>query len=357
MNAAIVGISVERFRLKFKSVYQNARVTSPDSHYIRVRVSSKEHVGTGEVSPMPGYSAETPDSIVGAIESWLAPTLIGVDAFDDNEIHDRIARLLPDNWYAKSAVDMALWDLKARSLGVTAATLFGGRARDIVPIGAVIALSDPDSMAADARTWLARGARFFQCKIAEDVGSSVARLTAIRAAIGDEVEIAVDGNASFSRSQALCTAEALGRFDIKYFEQPLQRYDLDGMAMLVRNAPFPIVADESLHCAMDAMRLCDRQAASGFNVKLSKSGISESRRIIAIAEAAGIPYGIGTMFESRRGTLAAIQFAASVPRPFYPTELVGPWMVDDPDEVPELQLAQGSLAWQVPTGLGWGCPS
>ncbi|WP_269498984.1 mandelate racemase/muconate lactonizing enzyme family protein [Castellaniella sp. S9] len=354
MAIKIIEVSAEAYELKFKSTYQNARVVTPNNRYVRVQVKSGECIGIGEVSPMPGYSAETSLSITEAVNRWLGPAVLGRDAFDCNEIDHRLARTLPDNWYAKAALDMALWDLRARSLNVSAAALFGGKARDEVPIGAVIALSDPESMARDAAVWLKRGARFFQCKIAEDERSSVARLSAIREAVGRDVEIAVDGNASFSLIAARRTVEAITQFDIKYFEQPLPRYELDGLATLVREAPFPIVADESLHSAMDAMRLCDRKAANGFNVKLSKSGISESRRIIAIAEAAGIPYGLGTMFESKRGTLASVQFAASIPSPFYPTEAVGPWMVEDPEDVPGLQLAEGTLAWKVPTGPGWG---
>lgn len=355
MKTKIIEVSAEPYQLKFKSVYKNARVVTPNNHYVRVQVKSGDCVGVGEVSPMPGYSAETSLSITEAVNNWFGPAVMELDVFDSNEIDHRVARTLPDNWYAKAALDMALWDLRARSLGVSAATLFGGKARSEVPIGAVIALSDPQSMAREAGVWMERGAQFFQCKIAEDAASSVARISAIRQVVGTDVEIAVDGNASFSLIAARNTVEAIEKFDIKYFEQPLQRYELDGMATLVADAPFPIVADESLHSALDAMRLCDRKAANGFNVKLSKSGISESKRIIAIAEAAGIPYGLGTMFESKRGTLASVQFAASIPAPFYPTEAVGPWMVEDPDDVPGLQLADGALAWKVPTGPGWGC--
>lgn len=355
MKTEISSVACVATQLKFRHVYQNARVVTPANHYVRVTVTAGGICGVGEVSPMPGYSAETPGSIVEAVRDWLGPRITGMDAFDATGIDFTVARTLPENWYAKAALDLALWDLRAQRLRVPAASLFGGRVRDRVPIGAVIKLDAPEAMATDARLWLERGARFFQCKLSEDAESSVARLCAIRGAIGDEVTIAVDGNASFSRSEARKTARAIARFTIKYFEQPLVRHDLKGMAMLVRETEFPIVADESLHSSIDALRLVEEGAASGFNVKLSKSGISESRRIIAIAEAAGLPYGIGTMFESRRGTLANVQFAASVPSPFNPAELVGPWMVDDPEEVPALQLADDELAWKVPTGAGWGC--
>jgi L-alanine-DL-glutamate epimerase-like enolase superfamily enzyme len=126
------------------------------------------------------------------------------------------------------------------------------------------------------------------------------------------------------------------------------------MALLVRKGAIPVVADESLWTARDALRLRDAGAAHGFNLKLAKSGIVETRRIMAVADAAGIPYGLGTMLETGLGTLANVHFAATLRAPLFPAEAVGPWMVRD--DVSGVRLARGSveLSWLVPSGPGWG---
>jgi len=116
----------------------------------------------------------------------------------------------------------------------------------------------------------------------------------------------------------------------------------------------PVVADEVLVTARDALELVRRGAADGFNLKLAKSGIAETRRIIAIADAAGIPCGLGSMLETRFGTLAGIHMAATLRAPLFSAELVGPWMVRDesPGVVPA--AGESGLSWRVPQGAGWG---
>ncbi len=101
------------------------------------------------------------------------------------------------------------------------------------------------------------------------------------------------------------------------------------------------------------MRLIRAGAADGFNLKIAKSGISETRRIIAIADAAGIPCGLGSMLETHFGTLAGIHMAATIRKPLFAAELCGPWMVRD--QKPALPVFDAAaFEWQVPDAPGWG---
>jgi muconate cycloisomerase len=257
------------------------------------------------------------------------------------------------NSFAKAAIEIALLDAQGQRLGLPVHALLGGAVRDTVPIGVIVTLDTPDAMAEDAARWHALGARTYQVKIAHDAASSRARVSAVRDAIGAESVIAVDGNGSFGVAEAARTMEALAPFGVAFFEQPVPAWDIAGMAELVRRAVLPIVADECLVTAQDAMRLVREQAADGFNLKLAKSGIAETRRIMAIADSVGLPYGLGAMLETRFGSLAGIHVAATLRQPMFAAELVGPWKVRDGD-VPAADLAENDFAWKLPAGTGWG---
>jgi len=347
----VVVTGIER---AFAKTFRNAKVSRTTLSYIRVAVHADGVAGHGEMTALPGYSPETIASMTEAINAHFAPAIADLDPFAEADIEAGFDRSLPGNAYARSAVELALWDLRGKLLGVPVHALIGGTVRKEVPLGAIVVLDEPAAMAADAREWATRGARTFQVKVCQDADSSMARVRAVRDAVGPEAILAIDGNGSFSRREALRTAEAVATLGVAFFEQPVPAWDLDSMAHLVRADVLPIVADEGLVTARDALVMVRRSAASGFNLKLAKSGIAETRRIIAVADAAGIPYGLGSMLETRFGTLAGIHMAATLREPLFSAELVGPWMVRDDSAEAGPQLGKVGFAWQVPQGSGWG---
>jgi muconate cycloisomerase len=352
MTDKITSVSIERIQRPFVRPFSNAKVRMETLSYIRVAVAAGGVVGHGEMTAMPGYSPETMASMVEAIQAHFGPAIIGLEPFD-GAVDESLQGALPANAYARSAVELALWDLRGRLLGSPVHALIGGAVRRTVPIGAIVTLGSPQEMAADAARWHALGARTFQVKIAHDGRSSEERVRAVRGAVGDETTLAVDGNGSFKVAEAMRTIDLIAPHRIAFFEQPVAAWDIDGMAALVRRGVIPIVPDECLVTAQDALRLWRAGAADGFNLKLAKSGIAETRRIMAVADAAGIPYGLGSMLETHFGTLAGIHMAATIRQPLFAAELVGPWMVRDVK--PPLPLLDAdAFEWRVPGGPGWG---
>jgi L-Ala-D/L-Glu epimerase len=337
----------------FTKTFRNAKVTRTTLQYIRVAVHSAGWVGHGEMTALPGYSPETIASMTEAITAHFAPAVIGLDPLCEPAIETAVDQALPANAYARSALELALWDLRGKILGAPVHALIGGAVRDRVALGAIVPLADPEVMAQDALDWAQRGARTFQVKVSTQSAPSIARIRAVREAVGREAIIAIDGNGSFGLREALLTAEAAAREGVAFFEQPLPVWDLASMAEMVSAGVLPVVADEALVTARDALEFVRRRAATGFNLKLAKSGIAETRRIIAVAEAAGISCGLGSMLETRFGTLAGIHMAATLRAPLFSAELVGPWMVRDPAAALP-RLAEGEFAWLLPTGPGWG---
>lgn len=354
MTNRIERISVWHVEQPFVKIFRNAKVEKAVLSYIRVSVTAGDIVGYGEMTALPGYSAETIASMSEAIEAYFAPAIVGLDPLNEAIIETAMERALPGNPYARSAVELALWDVRGKALGVPVHALIGGAVRSEVSLGAIIALDSPANMAQDALVWAQRGAMTFQVKVCEDARSGIARVAAVREAVGATAIIAIDGNGSFSRKEATRMAEAAAGLGVAFFEQPVAVWDLESMAFLVRVGAVPIVADEGLVTAHDALELVRRRAADGFNLKLAKSGISETRRIIAIADAAGIPCGLGSMLETRFGTLAGIHMAASLRAPLFSAELVGPWMIKDETRARLPLLGEHGLSWRVPQAPGWG---
>ncbi|MEM3692367.1 MAG: enolase C-terminal domain-like protein, partial [Candidatus Korarchaeum sp.] len=129
---------------------------------------------------------------------------------------------------------------------------------------------------------------------------------------GGDVRIRIDANQGWTVKQAKRALNEMYRYDVELAEQPVKWYDLEGMAELTRTSPIPIMADESVHSARDALIVAKMRAADYINIKLTKAGgLLEARRIAAVSEAAGIPNMIGCMMEGGVSITAAVHFATA----------------------------------------------
>jgi L-alanine-DL-glutamate epimerase-like enolase superfamily enzyme len=139
---------------------------------------------------------------------------------------------------AISAVDVALWDLKAKLLDVSLADLLG-RARDAVPVygsGGLTSYSEAE-LCRQLAAWVAEGIPRVKMKIGRDPSADPARVRAAREAIGPDAELFVDANGAYSRKQALALAEAFAQDGVSWFEEPVSSNDRDGLALVRDAAP------------------------------------------------------------------------------------------------------------------------
>jgi L-alanine-DL-glutamate epimerase-like enolase superfamily enzyme len=139
---------------------------------------------------------------------------------------------------AISAVDIALWDLKARLLDLPLVTLLGGM-RDSVPVyGSVSFTSYSEKQLQDQLAeWVEQGITRVKMKIGRDARSDVGRVVAARDAIGSEAELFVDANGAYSRKQALAQAKQFAELNVTWFEEPVSSADLAGLRLLRDRAP------------------------------------------------------------------------------------------------------------------------
>lgn len=139
---------------------------------------------------------------------------------------------------AISAVDIALWDLKARLLGVPLAALLGPM-RDSVPIygsGGFTSLTR-DQLIEQMVHWVDRGVPRVKMKVGRRPGDDPERVAAVRAAVGPAVDLMVDANGAYSRKQALALADAFARSGVVWFEEPVSSDDREGLRLVRDRAP------------------------------------------------------------------------------------------------------------------------
>jgi len=176
---------------------------------------------------------------------------------------------------------------------------------------------------------VARGHRIFKIKTAaRPLDEDVRRVRRLREALGPAVSLRVDANQGWDRATALRAALALEAYDVDFVEQPLPRWDLEGMAELGRRVTVPLMADESCFTPQDALAIARLGGVGILGLKLTKSaGILGSLAIARVAEAAGLSCYVGCMIETSLGTAAYLQVALAAAPVTWGCELFGPLLL------------------------------
>jgi len=313
-------------------------------------------VGWGEAACLggPTWSEESSESVQSVIERYVTPWLVGRDAAQIEVLRREMARRVQGNPFARAAVEMALWDLNGRALGVPVHRLLGGRVRDRVPLSWSLAVTSPEAEIEEAREKVARGHRIFKIKTAaHPVAHDVERVRRIREAVGPDVSLRVDANQGWDRPTALAAIRALEPFGLDFVEQPVPRWDLDGMAEIARRVSVPVMADESCGSPHEALAIARLGGVSILALKLTKSaGILGTMAIARIAEAAGMSCYVGCMIETSLGTAAYLQVALAAAPVTWGCELFGPLLLTGDVVHRPVQYADGAILALEGPGLG-----
>jgi len=163
-----------------------------------------------------------------------------------------------------------------------------------------ISIGDPEKVAGDALGFKQAGFPAIKVKLGTTQQEDVARIKAIRKAVGPDYPIRIDANQGWDTITAIETLKALEPYGIEHCEEPIPHWNNRELVKVREHSPIPIMADESVFDQHDALRLACMGACDYFNIKFSKSGgIHNALKIVAVAEAAGIKCQVGCMSESR----------------------------------------------------------
>lgn len=249
-------------------------------------------VGTGFTYALTGGGA----AIAKALERDVTELLLGQDSNDWVRVHQqsesRFSRLGGGlGTAALSAVDIAAWDLRARRADLPLHRLLGSY-RDAVPVyGSGRSTNDmtTEELVEGTLSYLAEGYTAVKLRVgtgrAED---DLARVAAVRSAVGDHVRLMVDCNERLDLPTALWLGPRLAQLGVFWFEEPLRANDIDGHVRLARSAGIPIAAGEHLHSRFAFAEYARRGAASVLQPDVPLlGGVTEFLRIAAVAEVLG----------------------------------------------------------------------
>lgn len=268
--------------------------------------------GWGEVCPIPHYLPAYADGVAPALGE-LAPMLLGADPIGAEALMDRAERYLPDHRYAKSALDIALWDITAKAANLPLYALLGGKHASRMPVYHSITCIAPDAMRAIAEQEYARGIRQFQVKLGADDDwlADVARLRMVREAVGPGPIVYGDWNCGATRLDATRVGRAVRELDIM-LEQPCATIE---ECAAVRNATgLPMKLDENAQDVDSLMKGYQLGCMDVIALKLSKfGGISACRRARDLCIQFGTKMCVECTWGSDIVTAAALHLATATP--------------------------------------------
>jgi len=319
-------------------------------------------VGIGEVSPLiPSYSGETQETAISVISECLAPAILGGNIFSLEELMQKVNRAIVGHLCAKAGISIALHDAVGKALGISVYQLLGGLYREKIPVCFTVSWSD--GSIEEALSYVRAGFKSIKVKIGRGLWKDVESLQRMRDAVGQDIPIIADANQAYSSPTATKLVKEIEDL-VQAIEQPVPRWDIDGLVGVRRQSRVPIIADESAITPQDALAIASRGAADMFLLKVMRSGgFKHAKEIVTIGQAAGMSSFACSMTELGIGTAANIHFAASTPGlvDAFGCSFDGPLQIfggtttlnlQDDIVVKTPELKDG--AYEIPTGPGLG---
>ncbi len=328
-------------RLKFERL---------DSTFVRIDTDD-DLMGWGEGCPwgntyLPAFGGGTRAAL-----DLLAPLLIGHDPREIEALNRRMDVALPGHPYAKSPLDMALWDLFGQSAGLPLYALFGGAEGETVALNSSISTGTPDAMVARIEAARAAGYRTHSAKVGgDDPALDIARIEAVEAVRRDDEAVTYDVNRAWTPALAIQVMNAVSAGG--WFEQPCET--LDQCLHVRRRTRQPIMLDECLHRFQDHLEAWKAGACEGVKVKPNRlGGLTRARQVRDFGVAVGWRMHIEDVGGTVLADTAALHLALSTaPENRLASWLCHPHLADDPAPGQGARNRNGRAALPATPGLG-----
>lgn len=324
-------------QLKFRDPFTISKGTKTHQPTLLVSLRLGKWTGYGEAPAITYYNISLEQMIVDLEQKRMA---VEKFAFTDPERYwHYLHHLFPQNPFLVCALDMAGWDLFGKMRGVSLQKLFNGPTGTAPLTDYTIGIDSQERM---LEKMLAKPWPIYKIKVG--TVDDLPRLKAIRA--HTQSTLRVDANAAWSLETALQLLPALEELGVELVEQPLAKEDWEGMSILYKRSPLPLIADESCVGLSDVPRCAD--LFHGINIKLTKcSGLTPARQMIEKAKDLKLKIMLGSMNESSVGTAA---LAHLLPFVDY-ADLDGPLLLDE-DLATGIEFDNGRVIVSSNAGLG-----
>jgi L-alanine-DL-glutamate epimerase-like enolase superfamily enzyme len=323
--------------LKLTTPFRISRGVQAISSNVIVQINANDYTGYGEASPSE-YYGESVETVLACISMFAGN--LGDDPFLIEDILERLDEIIRLHPSAKAAVDMALYDLIGKMLGVPLYKLLGLNPKRTPHTSFTIGIDTPNNMAKKAL--VARDYPILKVKVGTK--NDLAIIKAIRDV--SPAIMRVDANTGWTPKEAIKMINALAPYNIEFVEQPVPAHDLAGLKLIRENVPIPIIADESCVTVEDIPRLAE--CVDGVNLKLMKSnGITAVLKMIHVARAHNLRIMLGCMIESSLAITAAAHLTPLVDY----ADLDGNLLIDN-DPYEGVKVVNGKLELPDAPGLG-----
>ena len=308
--------------------------------HIAVRVLlSDGSEGWAEAPPRPTIYGETIHSIPAVIAHELAPRLLDLPVWDDEDAPPADLWTMPalqrvqsrlheikNNHTAKAAIDMALHSALAQHRSITLLDhLLDGapRTTDRVRVSYILGIGDRDTVLTEARRVVDQGVRVLKVKVGRNWDDDIARIRELQAELGPDVDLYADANECLDAPDAASKLDILAALGLHYCEEPLPVEQIAARATLRAGQHLPLIADDSTFTLRDLQRELTFDTFDILNIKTARTGFTESAQMLAQARRAHKGVMIGSQASAGLGTLHAAFFAL-LPGIAHPSELSFP---------------------------------
>ena len=265
------------------------RSVKRDSVLVRVE-TDQGHVGWGEA-----HHGRCPGAIAKLIDTTLRELVLGFDAYDVAGVWARVYRMQLASHgmgaaaaLALSGLDMALWDLRCQATGWPLYRLLGGSSKPIKAYAGGIALGwqEPSALAEEALRHIADGYRALKLRVGDTAARDIARVRAVRLAVGGEIDILVDANTNYTVDDVRKVMPAFEEAAIGWLEEPFPPQDRRAYQVAATLGRVPLAAGENHYTRYEFATLLEDGHVRFVQPDLSKTGgVTEAMRIAAMASA------------------------------------------------------------------------
>jgi muconate cycloisomerase len=371
-EAPIAGIELYHIALPTRREHKWTGLTEPIGGYVLVKMTDElDAEGWGEAPALKDwggefgrYFGESPGTTVEVVTRHLAPAVKGCQPGEIVELHARMDHAIKGYPYAKAAVEFAAYDLAGKQCGLPVHRLLGGALRRRIPVTHSIGLIGFEEAEREVAQVVAEGIRTIKIKVGVDADRDVEMVRRIRDTVGTGIALCVDANQGYrTPGDAIRTLRRMERFDLIYFEQPVE--GIERLAQVARAIDVPVMADESAWNAHDVIQIIEQRAAQIVSIYTTKpGGLYRAMEAAAVARAAGIICNVNGSVETGIGNLANLALAAAAPAVVLscvvpvstPAEaqfgqIAGIYYKDDLIAQP-MRLVEGAI--ELPTASGMG---